>query len=122
MLAYKEHPYQRPGKAKGSPARYEFFKEIVKVFNDSGRGVLVFNDKHLSWNWDWAKEMYDTSLRMKFPLMAGSSLPPRVRAPTTCSISIAGEPRPPRRVHRCAPTDLPGCIKILPLLAAIQIM
>ena len=41
--------------------RYEFFKEIVKVYRDSGRAVPLFNDKHLSWNWDWAKEMYDTS-------------------------------------------------------------
>ena len=32
--------------------RYEFFQEIVSVFRDSGRSVPVFNDKHLSWNWD----------------------------------------------------------------------
>ena len=51
--------------------RYEFFQEIVKVFKDSGRSVPVFNDKHLSWKWEWAKEMYDTARRMGFPLMAG---------------------------------------------------
>ena len=62
--------------------RYEFFKEIVKVFKESGRSVPMFNDKHLSWNWEWAKEMYDTSRRMGFPLMAGSSLPVTWRTPS----------------------------------------
>src|SRR6476620_11388779 len=40
------------------------------------------NDKHLSGNWEWAKEMYDTSRRMGFPLMAGSSLPVTWRTPS----------------------------------------
>ena len=34
----------------------------------SGRSVPVFNDKHLSWNWEWAKEMYDTSRQHGFPV------------------------------------------------------
>ena len=29
VLAYKEYPYRRPGTVKGSPARYEFFKDCV---------------------------------------------------------------------------------------------
>jgi hypothetical protein len=62
--------------------RYEFFQQIVKVFESSGRSVPVFNDKHLSWNWDWARQMYDTSRRMGFPLMAGSSLPVTWRTPS----------------------------------------
>jgi len=62
--------------------RYEFFQQIVKVFRDSGRAVPVFNDKHLSWNWDWAREMYDTSRRMGFAFMAGSSLPVTWRIPS----------------------------------------
>jgi hypothetical protein len=62
--------------------RYEFFQEIVKVFRASGRSVPVFNDKHLSWNWDYAKEMYDTARSMGFPLMAGSSLPVTWRTPS----------------------------------------
>ena len=53
----------------------------MQVFKDSGRSVPVFNDKHLSWNWEWAKEMYDTSRSMGFPLMAGSSLPVTWRRP-----------------------------------------
>ena len=62
--------------------RYEFFQQIVKVFRASGRSVPVFNDKHLSWNWAWAKEMYDTSRRMGFAFMAGSSLPVTWRTPS----------------------------------------
>jgi hypothetical protein len=61
--------------------RYEFFQQIVAVFRSSGRTTPVFNDKHLSWRWDWAREMYDTSGEMGFALMAGSSLPVTWRTP-----------------------------------------
>jgi hypothetical protein len=61
--------------------RYEFFKQVVEVFQQSGRVVPVFNDKHLSWNWEWAREMYDLAQKMKIPLAAGSSLPVTWRMP-----------------------------------------
>jgi len=61
--------------------RYEFFEQIVEVFKQDGRSVPVFNDKHLSWKWEWAKEMVDTSHSLGFPLMAGSSLPVTWRMP-----------------------------------------
>jgi hypothetical protein len=61
--------------------RYEFFQQIVEVFRRDGRTVPVFNDKHLSWNWKWAKEMVDTSRSMDFPFLAGSSLPVTWRMP-----------------------------------------
>ncbi len=61
--------------------RYEFFKQVVDVFKQDGRSVPVFNDKHLSWKWEWAKEMVDTARAMKFPLMSGSSLPVTWRMP-----------------------------------------
>ena len=62
--------------------RYEFFQEMVDVFRNSGKSVPVFNDKHLSWNWPWAKEMVLTSREMGFPLMAGSSIPVCWRVPS----------------------------------------
>jgi hypothetical protein len=62
--------------------RYEFFQQIVKIFRESGRVVPVFNDKHLSWNWEWAKQMYDESQAMHFAFMAGSSLPVTWRIPS----------------------------------------
>lgn len=61
--------------------RYEHFKKVVAVFEKDGCTTPVFNDKHLSWNWDWAKEMADTSKKMKFPFLAGSSLPVTWRMP-----------------------------------------
>jgi hypothetical protein len=61
--------------------RYQFFKQVVDVFKKDGRSVPVFNDKHLSWKWEWAKEMVDTAHAMGFPFMAGSSLPVTWRMP-----------------------------------------
>ncbi|MDA0335423.1 MAG: hypothetical protein O2782_09680 [bacterium] len=61
--------------------RYEFFKQMESVFRTCGRSVPVFNDKHLSWNWDWALEMYQASRELNFPFMAGSSLPVTWRVP-----------------------------------------
>jgi hypothetical protein len=74
--------YPKTPKGQVQYPRYRFFQETVRVFRDSGRSVPVFSDKHLSWNWDWAKEMYDTSRSMGFPFMAGSSLPVTWRIPS----------------------------------------
>jgi len=83
VLLIGEHgQYPRNDKGQTKYPRYEFFKEIVKVYQSSGRSVPLFNDKHLSWNWDWAREMYDTSRRLGFPFMAGSSLPVTWRTPS----------------------------------------
>jgi hypothetical protein len=40
--------YPRNEKRQTLYPRYKFFKEVVKVFEASGRSVPVFNDKHLS--------------------------------------------------------------------------
>lgn len=61
--------------------RYEWFKDCVKVFEASGRGVPVFNDKHLSTTWARCAEMVADAKRLKFPFMAGSSLPVTRRLP-----------------------------------------
>ncbi|MDA0746468.1 MAG: hypothetical protein O2954_08105 [bacterium] len=61
--------------------RYELFKQITAVYRTTGKTAPIFNDKHLSWNWDWAKEMYDISKEMDFAFMAGSSLPVTWRTP-----------------------------------------
>lgn len=55
--------------------RRELFDQVVGVFRQSGRVVPVFNDKHLSWNWTWAKYMARTVRELGIPWMAGSSLP-----------------------------------------------
>ncbi|MBL9166727.1 MAG: hypothetical protein JNN07_03230 [Verrucomicrobiales bacterium] len=83
VLSIGEHgKYRVNAKAQMEYPRKRFFDEIVAVFRASRRTVPVFSDKHLSYRWDWAKEMYDTSRRMGFPLMAGSSVPLAERTPT----------------------------------------
>lgn len=83
VLVIGEHgSYKFNDKGQHLLPRYEFFKQIVAVFRASGRTVPVFSDKHLSWNWDWAREMYDTSREMGFTFMAGSSLPVQRRIPS----------------------------------------
>jgi hypothetical protein len=61
--------------------RYELFEKIVEVFRRSRRSVPLFSDKHLSYSWEKAKQMYDWSRELKFPFMAGSSIPVTVRVP-----------------------------------------
>lgn len=82
MLVGEHGRYPRNEKGQTQYPRYEFFREVIKVYESSGRAVPLFNDKHLSWNWEWAREMYDTARRMKFPFMAGSSLPVTWRTPS----------------------------------------
>lgn len=61
--------------------RFEMFLKIVDVFRQSGRSVPVFNDKHLSWSFRQAKRMVDLSKELKFPMLAGSSVPVAFRKP-----------------------------------------
>ena len=74
--------------------RHDFFKQCVEVFEADGRAVPVYNDKHLSYNFDKAKEMVDDAYRLDFPLLAGSSLPvtwrlPDLELPLGCDIEEA---------------------------------
>ncbi len=82
VLVGEHGNYPRNEKGQTKYPRYEFFEQIVKVYRDSGKSVPVFSDKHLSWNWDWAKQMYDTSRELNFAFMAGSSLPVTWRTPS----------------------------------------
>lgn len=73
--------YPRNEKGQTLYPRYKWFKEIVKVFEASGRSVPVFNDKHLSTDWNECKEMVADSKRLGFAFYAGSSLPVTWRLP-----------------------------------------
>ena len=62
--------------------RYEYFQQVVEVFRNSGRTAPLFNDKHLSWKWEWAREMVEIAEEMGFGFMAGSSVPVARRLPS----------------------------------------
>jgi hypothetical protein len=82
VLSIGEHgTYPVSAKGQVEYPRKRFFDEIVAVFERSGRVAPVFNDKHLSFRWDWAREMYDTARRLEIPFMAGSSVPLAERRP-----------------------------------------
>src|SRR5439155_23675439 len=74
-----DYPYNPKGQ-KLYP-RHEYFQQIVKVFEKSGKTVPVFCDKHLSYDRTKAADMVATAKKMGFPLMAGSSLPVTWRRP-----------------------------------------
>lgn len=74
--------------------RYEFFKQCVEVFQQDRHAVPVYNDKHLSYSFEKAQWMVEQSRRLKFPMLAGSSLPvtwrlPDIELPVGCRIEDA---------------------------------
>jgi len=76
VLLIGEHG-QYPWSEKGQHLypRYELFLEITDAFRALKKSVPVFNDKHLSYNWWKAKRMVEIAKELKFPFMAGSSIP-----------------------------------------------
>ena len=82
VLLIGEHG-EYPTNAKGQKLypRFQLFEQIANVFEASGRSVPVFNDKHLSYDHAKASAMVDASRRLRFPMMAGSSLPVTWRRP-----------------------------------------
>jgi hypothetical protein len=79
MAEHGDYPVNEKGQ-KLYP-RFEFFRQVVDTFRKTGKAVPVFCDKHLSYEWDKAKWMYDQARAIGFPLMAGSSLPFTWRQP-----------------------------------------
>ncbi len=95
VLIIGEHgDYPRNEKGQILYPRYEFFREVTRVFEQDGRALPVFNDKHLSFSFTKANEMVQSSKRLKFPFLAGSSLPvtwrlPPIELPRGCVIDEA---------------------------------
>jgi hypothetical protein len=83
VVVIGEHgKYPKNEKGQTLYPRYKWFKQIVQMFEESGRSVPVFNDKHLSTSWPECLEMVADSKRLKFPFLAGSSLPVTERIPS----------------------------------------
>jgi hypothetical protein len=82
VLLVGEHGnYERNEKGQILYPRLELMEEIANVFRKTGRSVPVFNDKHLSYTFANAKKMLGWANELKFPMMAGSSLPVTWRSP-----------------------------------------
>ncbi len=95
VLIVGEHGnYPRNEKGQILYPRFEFFEQCANVFEQDGRVVPVYNDKNLSYSFEKAKTMVDTSRRMRFPMLGGSSLPvtwrlPEMELPLGCHIEGA---------------------------------
>jgi hypothetical protein len=95
VLIIGEHGnYPRNEKGQILYPRYEFFKQCVDVFEKDGRTVPIYTDKHLSYSFEKAQSMVAASRRLKFPMLAGSSLPvtwrlPELELPMHCEIEDA---------------------------------
>src|SRR5207247_6477506 len=95
VLSIVEHGnYPRNEKGQVLYPRHEFFKQYVDVFEKDGVSVPVYNDKHLSYSFEKAQWMVAASERLKFPMLAGSSLPvtwrlPDIELPLDCEIESA---------------------------------
>ncbi len=95
VLIIGEHGnYPKNEKGQILYPRYEFFKQCVEVFEKDGRVVPVYNDKHLSYSFEKAQWMVAAAHRLKFPMLAGSSLPvtwrlPDLELPLNCEIEEA---------------------------------
>jgi hypothetical protein len=81
ILVCEHGNYPHNDKGQHLYPRYEFFEQVVHVFKQSGRSCPVFVDKHLSYDWNKAKRMYAWSRELRFPMMAGSSVPVTFRRP-----------------------------------------
>ena len=71
-----------------------FLAECIQVFEQDGHAVPVFQDAQLSPSFEKAKAMLEASRRLRFPLLAGSSLPvtwrlPAIDLPAGCKIEEA---------------------------------
>lgn len=81
LLVVEHGDYPRNEKGQILYPRYELFKQIVRVFEEDGVAVPVYNDKHLSYSFAKAREMVADARRLAFPFLAGSSLPVTWRLP-----------------------------------------
>jgi hypothetical protein len=82
VLIVGEHgDYPRNGRGQQLYPRRRLFEGVVNAFRALGRRVPVFSDKHLSYEWAFARWMVALARHEGFPFLAGSSLPLAWRVP-----------------------------------------
>ena len=88
-----DYPAQRE-RADPLPALRVLSAGGSRFSRQTAGAVPVFNDKHLSYSFAKAKAMVEASKRLRFPFLAGSSLPvtwrlPPIELPLDCEIEEA---------------------------------
>ncbi len=82
VLLVGEHGnYPSNGRGQKMYPRYELFRQVMDVFRESRRSTPMFCDKHLSYSWEKASQMYRWARELRVPFMAGSSIPVTIRKP-----------------------------------------
>ncbi len=76
-----DFPYPTNDKGQVLLPQYDFFEQCAQVFETEKHSVPYFNHKQLSFSYFEAEAMVKTAERLKFPLMAGSSMPVTWRLP-----------------------------------------
>jgi len=81
VLSVVEGEYPRNSKGQILYPRYDFFEQCAQVFEEDRQAVPYFNHESLSFSFREAQTMVATAERLKFPMLAGSSLPVTWRLP-----------------------------------------
>ena len=82
VLLIGEHgDYPTNARSQKLYPRRRLFEQVIDAFRVLGRRVPVFSDKHLSYDWFFARWMYDLARHEGVPFMAGSSIPVAWRRP-----------------------------------------
>lgn len=82
VLIIGEHgDYPFNGKGQHLYPRRRLFEQTTAALRDAGRGVPIYNDKHLSYDWGFARGMVDQARALGAAMMAGSSVPVAWRRP-----------------------------------------
>lgn len=82
VLVVGEHgDYPRNTLGQQLYPRRRLFEQVIDAFRRLGRRVPVFSDKHLSYDWPFARWMTDLARHEGVPFMAGSSIPVAWRLP-----------------------------------------
>jgi hypothetical protein len=81
LAVVEQGSYRRNHKGQVLYPRYDFFQQCAQVFEEDGRAVPYFNHGSLSFSFRDAHSMVAAAERLKFPMLAGSSLPVTWRLP-----------------------------------------
>jgi hypothetical protein len=76
-----DYPYSSNDVGQILLPTYDWFQQCVHVFEDEKHAVPYFNHRQLTFSFPEALNMVKTAERMKFPLLAGSSMPVTWRLP-----------------------------------------